>query len=133
MGRSPRTQWIRIVPDVAPSHEMITGFLITVPWIALSWLSNQYVQPTSPDSQVDDLDETASNGDLDGGVVVGLDDAVGGAALAGDVAIEGKKNMLVIFLLEWELFFWLWFRSHLFRALGFLLSFHCGYLALDMQ
>ena len=66
MGRSPRTQWIRIVPDVAPSHEMITGFLITVPWIALSWLSNQYVQPTSPDSQVDDLDETASNGDLDG-------------------------------------------------------------------
>lgn len=54
------------MPNVVLSHEMITGFLITVPWIALSWLSNQYVQPTSPDSQVDDLDETASNGDLDG-------------------------------------------------------------------
>ena len=27
------------------------------------------------------------DGDLDGGVVVGLDDAVGGAALAGDVAV----------------------------------------------
>lgn len=28
-----------------------------------------------------------ADGDLDGGVVVGLDDAVGGAALAGDVAV----------------------------------------------
>lgn len=32
-----------------------------------------------------------ADGDLDGGVVVGLDDAVGGAALAGDVA-GGKEK-----------------------------------------
>lgn len=32
------------------------------------------------------------NGDLDGGVVLGLDDAVGGRALAGDVAIRDKSS-----------------------------------------
>lgn len=42
------------------------------------------------------LDGTAvlvnlGDGDLDGSVVLGLDDAVGGAALAGDVAIETQE------------------------------------------
>lgn len=32
-----------------------------------------------------------ADGQLDGGVVVGLDDAVGGAALAGHVAVEKKR------------------------------------------
>lgn len=32
------------------------------------------------------------NGDLNGGVVLGLDDAVGGRALAGDVAIRDKSS-----------------------------------------
>ena len=39
------------------------------------------------------------DGDLDGGVVVGLDDAVGGAALAGDVAVIA----LLAFLSFWRL------------------------------
>lgn len=37
-----------------------------------------------------------ADGDLDGGVVVGLDDAVGGAALAGHVAV-GRTDTLVLF------------------------------------
>lgn len=32
-----------------------------------------------------------ADGELDGGVVVGLDDAVGGAALAGHVAVEESR------------------------------------------
>jgi hypothetical protein len=39
-----------------------------------------------------------ADGELDGGVVVGLDDAVGGAALAGHVAVESKV-MLVVWVL----------------------------------
>lgn len=33
-----------------------------------------------------------ADGDLDRGVVVGLDDAVGGAALAGHVAVEKRRR-----------------------------------------
>jgi hypothetical protein len=41
-----------------------------------------------------------ADGDLDGGVVVGLDDAVGGAALAGHVAVE-RKVMSVVLSIVW--------------------------------
>lgn len=40
------------------------------------------------------------DGDLDGGVVVGLDDAVGGAALAGDVAVRKEVKRLVVCVLQ---------------------------------
>ena len=43
-----------------------------------------------------------ANGELDGGVVVGLDDAVGGAALAGHVAV-GRETMLVVLDISWIL------------------------------
>jgi hypothetical protein len=42
---------------------------------------------------------TSADGELDGGVVVGLDDAVGGAALAGHVA-EREVMLVVLVLLE---------------------------------
>lgn len=42
-----------------------------------------------------------ADGELDGGVVVGLDDAVGGAALAGHVAVE-REIMLVDWVLFWR-------------------------------
>lgn len=41
-----------------------------------------------------------ANGELDRGVVVGLNDAVGGAALAGHVAVE-REIMLVVCVLLW--------------------------------
>ena len=41
-----------------------------------------------------------ADGDLDGGVVVGLDDAVGGAALAGHVAVVDISTWLLIFNFE---------------------------------
>lgn len=41
-----------------------------------------------------------ADGELDRGVVVGLDDAVGGAALAGHVAVE-KEVKLVVWVLLW--------------------------------
>ena len=41
-----------------------------------------------------------ADGDLDGGVVVGLDDAVGGAALAGHVAVGDVSTLLLLFNFE---------------------------------
>lgn len=43
-----------------------------------------------------------ADGELDRGVVVGLDDAVGGAALAGHVAV-GRETMLVVLDISWIL------------------------------
>jgi hypothetical protein len=44
-----------------------------------------------------------ADGDLDGGVVVGLDDAVGGAALAGDVAVGKERERLVLCVLQYSM------------------------------
>lgn len=44
----------------------MTGFLITLPWIALSWFSTQYTQSTTLESPVDDVDVVAASAYLEG-------------------------------------------------------------------
>lgn len=44
----------------------MTGFLIALPWIALSWFTTQYAQSTAFESPVDDVDEITTSAYLDG-------------------------------------------------------------------
>ena len=46
----------------SPSNEILTGFLIALPWIALSWFSTQYAQPTT----LDYVDEITASAYLEG-------------------------------------------------------------------
>lgn len=48
------------------SNEFLTGFLIALPWIALSWFSTQYAQSTTLESPVDDVDEITASAYLEG-------------------------------------------------------------------
>ena len=48
------------------SNEILTGFLIALPWIALSWFSTQYAQSTTLESPVDDVDEITASAYLEG-------------------------------------------------------------------
>ena len=45
---------------------MITGLLVALPWIVLSWYSTQYVQSTASQSPIDDADAATASGYLDG-------------------------------------------------------------------